>query len=84
MSRVRQAAAFATFLLFSTHGAAQEQRGLSQAEFVKLHQLLHPAKQEPWQAVPWKLSILEAQAQAAKEKKPIFMLVRSGHPLGCV
>jgi len=35
-------------------------------------------------AVPWKLSILEAQAQAAKEKKPIFMLVHSGHPLGCV
>jgi hypothetical protein len=84
MSRIHQVAVLATLLLFSTHGAAEEHRGLSRAEFDRLHQLLHPAKQEPWQAVPWKLSILEAQTQAAKEKKPIFMLVRSGHPLGCV
>lgn len=81
---VRQAAAFATLVLCSTRGTVQEQRGFSQREFDELHGLLHPAKREPWQAVPWKLSILEAQAQAAKEKKPIFMLVRSGHPLGCV
>ena len=74
--------ALGAVLMFSGHGRAQQ--GLSQADFDTLHQLLHPAKQEPWQAVPWKLTILEAQAQAAKEKKPVFMLVRSGHPLGCV
>ena len=79
---VRQVVALATLFFFLTYGRAQQ--GLSQADFDTLHQLLHPAKQEPWQAVPWKLTILEAQAQAAKEKKPVFMLVRSGHPLGCV
>jgi hypothetical protein len=74
---------FVVLLTACTSGIAQE-RGLAQADFEQLHCLLQPTKQEPWQTVPWKLSILEAQAQAVKEKKPIFMLVRSGHPLGCV
>ncbi|MCI0463925.1 MAG: hypothetical protein L0Z62_43885 [Gemmataceae bacterium] len=65
-------------------GRAQEARGLSAAEFEKLHRLLQPSREEAWQQLPWKLSILEARDQAAREKKPIFMLVRSGHPLGCV
>ena len=57
---------------------------LSLAEFAKIHEQLQPPRGEAWQELPWKLSLLEAQQQAAKEKKPIFMLVRSGHPLGCV
>ena len=57
--------------------------GLSQAEFAKLHEELSPER-AAWEAVPWKLSITEACALAAKEHKPVYMLVRSGHPLGCV
>lgn len=72
--------ALAAFLAVT--GLVQSQ--LSPAEFEELHRLLQPTKPEPWQNVPWKLSIRDAQNQAAKEKKPIFMLVRSGHPLGCV
>jgi hypothetical protein len=56
---------------------------LSTAEFEKLHKELQSPR-EPWQAIPWKLSLLEARAQAVKEKKPVYMLCRSGHPLGCV
>jgi hypothetical protein len=56
---------------------------LTQAEFAKLHKELTSAK-EPWQSIPWHLSILEARAQAAKENKPVYMLCRAGHPLGCV
>ena len=59
------------------------QQGLSQAEFLKLHDELTP-EAAAWEAVPWRLSMLEACAVAAKEKKPVYMLVRSGHPLGCV
>jgi hypothetical protein len=59
-------------------------QALSVARFEQLHQQLQPSKDEVWQQLPWKLSLLEARDQAAKEKKPIFMLVRSGHPLGCV
>lgn len=63
---------------------ADDTREVSVAEFEKLHKQLAPPRDEAWQNIPWKLSILDAQAVAAKEKKPIFMLVRSGHPLGCV
>ncbi len=59
------------------------QQGLSQAEFQKLHDELNPDP-AAWEAVPWRLSMLEACAVAAQEKKPVYMLVRSGHPLGCV
>jgi hypothetical protein len=53
------------------------------ADFAKLHKELTTAK-EPWQSIPWHLSILEARTQAAKENKPVYMLCRAGHPLGCV
>jgi hypothetical protein len=63
---------------------AQQAQSLSAAEFEKLHRLLRPAREAAWQKLPWKLSLLEARDQAAREKKPVFLLVRSGHPLGCV
>lgn len=53
------------------------------ADFAKLHRELVAAK-EPWQRIPWHLSLLDAQKQAAKENKPVYMLCRAGHPLGCV
>jgi hypothetical protein len=65
-------------------GRAQEGQGLSAAEFERLHRLLRPSREEAWPQLPWKLSLLEARDQAAREKKPVFLLVRSGHPLGCV
>jgi hypothetical protein len=30
------------------------------------------------------VSVLEARKLAARQKKPIIMRVRAGHPLGCV
>ena len=65
-------------------GRAQEGPGLSAAEFEKLHRLLRRSREEAWQQLPWQLSLLEARDQAAREQKPVFLLVRSGHPLGCV
>ncbi len=62
---------------------ADETRTLSMADFEKLHRELQSPR-EAWQSIPWQLSLLEARAQAAKEKKPIYMLARAGHPLGCV
>lgn len=60
------------------------QDGFTDAEFEKLHRQLQPPAGELWRTIPWKTSILEARALAAKEKKPLVMRVRSGHPLGCV
>lgn len=76
-------AALASFSLLVPAAAPDERRGLSDADFKELHGPLISAK-EPWEAIPWRLSVREAQADAAKEKKPVYMLVRSGHPLGCV
>src|SRR4051794_29401098 len=64
-------------------GPADQRPGLPVAEFRELHNQLTRAS-EPWQAIPWRLTLLEARAQAAKENKPVYLLVRSGHPLGCV
>jgi hypothetical protein len=61
-----------------------EPRALTAAEFEKLHRGLQPPRGEAWRAVPWELTLLAARERAAREKKPVFLLVRSGHPLGCV
>ena len=56
---------------------------LTQTEFRRLHALLQPAADEPWQTIPWKIALLDAQRTAAQEKKPIFIWAMDGHPLGC-
>lgn len=56
---------------------------LSWERFEELHRALAPPV-EAWRALPWHTSVLEAQGEAAREKRPVYMLVRSGQPLGCV
>src|SRR5262245_60557054 len=63
---------------------AEKQPGaLTLAEFEKLHKDLQPPKDELWRSIPWQVSILEGRELAAKTKKPIFVWVASGEPLGC-
>ena len=63
--------------------AADKPAGLTLADFEKLHKELQPPKDELWRSIPWQVSIIEARELAAKEKKPIFVWVASGEPLGC-
>lgn len=56
---------------------------LTTAEFDTLHQQLQPSGEEVWRSIPWKISMLDAQAAAVREKKPIFIWAMDGHPLGC-
>ena len=63
--------------------AADQPASLSLADFDKLHKELQPPKGELWRSIPWQVSIIEARELAAKEKKPIFVWVASGEPLGC-
>ena len=56
---------------------------LTPAEFEKLHKQLQPSPDEPWRTIPWKISLLDAQALAAEQQKPIFIWAMDGHPLGC-
>jgi hypothetical protein len=57
--------------------------GLTVDEFKTLHTQLQPAKDEAWRTIPWKVSLVEAQAAAAGAKKPIFIWAMDGNPLGC-
>ncbi len=59
------------------------QDGLQVAEFERLHREVRPPADELWRSIPWNVSILEGRELAAKEKKPIFVWVASGEPLGC-
>ena len=52
------------------------------SESQRLHQQLQPGE-ETWRTIPWKISLLDARALAAAEKKPIFIWAMDGHPLGC-
>ena len=56
---------------------------LTVSEFRTLHRQLQPRQDEAWRTIPWKVSLLEAQRAAAREKKPIFVWAMDGHPLGC-
>ena len=56
---------------------------LSEAEFQTLWTSLQPEPDQPWRTIPWRISLLEAQAAAAEQGKPIFIWAMDGHPLGC-
>jgi hypothetical protein len=58
-------------------------QGLALADFEKLHKELQPPDNELWRSIPWQVSIIEGRELAAKLKKPIFVWVASGEPLGC-
>lgn len=57
--------------------------GLTVERFHELHKELAPDESEPMQTIPWKVYMNEARKLAAERKQPVFMLSRSGHPLGC-
>ena len=88
MARLKSAvvvvAVSATALAADQPAASEkEAAGLSLADFEKLHKLMQPPKDELWRTIPWHVSIIEAREAAAKSKKPIFVWVASGEPLGC-
>jgi hypothetical protein len=68
---------------WAAQGASAEAKGTLAAEFEKLHKEVRPPKGELWRTIPWKISLLEGREAAAKEKKPIFVWIASGEPLGC-
>jgi hypothetical protein len=67
-----------TLLLFAAQAG-----GVSPEEFRTLHEKLKPPVGEAWRSVPWKVSLVEAQNAAAREKKPLFIWSMDGNPLGC-
>ena len=56
---------------------------VTDGEFAKLRLELQPHAADSWLRVPWHISLAQAVRVAARENKPLAMIVRSGHPLGC-
>jgi hypothetical protein len=56
---------------------------LTEREFQSLHAELQQPADAAWRTIPWKISLLEAQADAVAKKKPLFIWAMDGHPLGC-
>jgi hypothetical protein len=54
---------------------------LPKAEFARLARELH-LKNQPWASIPWKVSLTEARQLAARQRKPIFLVVNTGNCLG--
>jgi len=63
--------------------AGERAGDLGDAEFKKLCETMH-VKNQPWAAVPWKVSVTDARRAAAEAKKPIFLMVNTGNCLGFV
>jgi hypothetical protein len=64
------------------HGQEKRTSGFTEVEFKQLKAKLDIHNQ-PWATIPWKYSLTEARKLAAATKKPIFMVVGTGNPLGC-
>ena len=78
--RIVSALAGLAVLIASARG---DEPKLGKAEFGRLLEELN-LKNQPWASIPWKNTLPEARAQAAKDKKPIFMVVNTGNCLGFV
>lgn len=51
------------------------------ADFEKLRKEIR-LKSKSWATIPWQASVTEARVLAAKTKRPIFMMVDTGNPIG--
>ena len=70
-------------MVAATHPPSVQAEPLTDAKFRELLKQLQPAIDEPWRTIPWRIALLDAQRNAAKENKPIFIWAMDGHPLGC-
>ena len=55
--------------------------GLSDDDYKKLQPELR-LKSKGWASLPWRATLTEARLAALREKKPIFMMVDTGNPIG--
>ena len=55
--------------------------GLSDEEFKKLQPEMR-LKSKGWASLPWRATLTDAREAAVREKKPIFMMVDTGNPIG--
>ena len=70
-------------LLSSSAAQAQQPQSLDEARFAELRRELTPDPDALWRSIPWRIDLLAAQREAARERLPLFVWAMDGHPLGC-
>lgn len=55
--------------------------GLTDEEFRKVQPEMR-LKSKGWASLPWRATLTDAREAAIREKKPIFMMVDTGNPIG--
>ncbi|MEQ1823421.1 MAG: hypothetical protein ABL949_13005 [Fimbriimonadaceae bacterium] len=40
-------------------------------------------EEEVWLSVPWRTNLMAARLESQEVKKPMFLWVMNGHPMGC-
>jgi hypothetical protein len=45
--------------------------------------VLPSKEEETWLSVPWRTNLMAARVEAQTAKKPMFLWVMNGHPMGC-
>ena len=80
---IRRLCLITAFCVIGPAVSGSDPDSITEKEFEKLHAEIDTPKDSPWRSIPWKISLLEAQNEAAKTNKPIFIWAMDGHPLGC-
>jgi hypothetical protein len=82
-TRLHLPAALLALSLAAAPAPADEPPPLTADTFNRLREQLH-VKGQPWATIPWRTSVTAAREQAARERKPIFLVVNTGNCLGRV
>lgn len=69
--------------MLAANVGASDPDSITEKEFEQLHKEIDTPQGKLWRTIPWKVSLLDAQNEAAQTKKPIFIWAMDGHPLGC-
>ena len=57
---------------------------LTDTSFAHWHDFIRPKADElAWQAIPWRVNLLDALRDAQGVDKPILLWAMNGHPLSC-
>ena len=49
----------------------------------RIAEIIAKPAEEKWLSIPWRINLSQARIDAQKAKKPIFMWIMNGHPMGC-
>ena len=49
----------------------------------KIAAIMPTAEEEKWMTIPWRTDLNQARRDSVALRKPIFMWIMNGHPMGC-